>query len=80
MNLIITASAYALFGDVLATFLAATLAIAVRQRVSRVAVGVALGGSAGFILGVAFFDSFPRPNSAPMIICSSPLGSPPACY
>ena len=60
MDLIITAAVYALFGDVLATFLAATVAILIRHRVSGVAIGAGLGASAGFILGVAFFDLIPQ--------------------
>jgi hypothetical protein len=41
MNPIIIAGAYALFGDVLATFLASTVAVIARLRVSRVVVGAA---------------------------------------
>jgi len=60
MNPIILAAEYALGADVLATFLAASLAVISRHRVSRVAVGVLLGVSGGFILGVAFLDLIPE--------------------
>jgi zinc transporter, ZIP family len=53
---IFIAAIYALLGDVLATFLAATVAVIVRHRVSSVAVGTALGISGGFIMGAAFLD------------------------
>ncbi len=60
MNPIIIAGTYAFFGDVLATFLASTMAVIIRHWVSRTIVGAGLGVSAGFILGVAFFDLIPE--------------------
>ncbi len=60
MDLTLTAAIYALLGDVFATFLAATLAVSIRHQANRKAFGVLLGSSAGFILGVAFFDLVPE--------------------
>jgi ZIP family zinc transporter len=60
MNPVVLAAEYALGADVLATFLAASFAVISRHRVSRVAVGVLLGVSGGFILGVAFLDLIPE--------------------
>lgn len=57
---ILLAAAYALGADVVATFSAASVAVAARRRVSKAAIGTALGVSGGFILGVAFLDLIPE--------------------
>jgi ZIP family zinc transporter len=57
---ILLAAAYALGADIVATFLAASVAVVARRRVSKAAVGTALGVSGGFILGVAFLDLIPE--------------------
>ncbi len=56
MNAMILAGTYALIGDILATFVAATVAVLTRRQVGRTAVGTVLGLSAGFIVGAAFLD------------------------
>ncbi len=56
MNPIVLAGIYALVGDILATFAAATIAVLTRRQVGKTAIGTALGLSSGFILGAAFLD------------------------
>ncbi len=56
MSPVLLAAIYALVGDVLAAFLAVTLAAAVRNKVGQRAIGTVLGVSAGFIVGAAFLD------------------------
>ncbi len=48
------AGAYALIGDILATFVAATIAVLTRRQAGKTPVGIALGFSAGFIVAAAF--------------------------
>ncbi len=56
MSPVLLAAIYALVGDVLAAFLAVTLAAAVRHKVGQRVIGTVLGLSAGFIVGAAFLD------------------------
>ncbi len=56
MDPIVLAGAYALIGDILATFVAATVAVLTRRQVGRTAVGTVLSFSGGFIVGAAFLD------------------------
>ncbi len=56
MNAIVLAGTYALVGDILATFAAATVAVVAQRRVGRTAIGTVLGLSGGFIVGAAFLD------------------------
>ncbi len=56
MNSILIAAIYGLVGGLVGNLLAGVVALTTGRQARSRAIGVALGGSGGFILGAAFFD------------------------